>query len=163
MDIFLLIIGLLFCIIGLIGSFIPIIPGPITSWMGLLLLHFTSFVPIEIYFLIGSFLIAITVFILDLIIPMIGLKKLGGTKKGLVGATIGLLIGFFLGPIGILTGPFIGALSGELMNNLSYKKAIKASLGTLIGFLAGMAMKFTVSFVFLIIYIQKALSFGHYI
>ena len=163
MDIFLLIIGLLFCIIGIIGSFIPIIPGPITSWMGLLLLHFTSFVPIEIYFLIGSFLIAITVFILDLIIPIIGLKKLGGTKKGLVGATIGLVIGFFLGPIGILTGPFIGALSGELMNNLSYKKAIKASLGTLIGFLAGMAMKFTVSFIFLIIYIQKALSFGHYI
>ena len=163
MDIFLLIIGLLFCIIGLIGSFIPIIPGPITSWIGLLLLHFTSFVPIEIYFLTGSFLIAITVFILDLIIPVIGLKKLGGTKKGLVGATIGLLIGFFLGPIGILTGPFIGALSGELMNNLSYKKAIKASLGTLIGFLAGMAMKFTVSFIFLIIYIQKALSFGHYI
>ena len=163
MDIFLLIIGLLFCIIGLIGSFIPIIPGPITSWMGLLLLHFTSFVPIEIYFLIGSFLIAITVFILDLIIPIIGLKKLGGTKKGLVGATIGLLIGFFLGPIGILTGPFIGALSGELMNNLSYKKAIKASLGTLIGFLAGMAMKFTVSFIFFIIYIQKALSFGNLI
>ena len=125
MDIFLLIIGLLFCIIGIIGSFIPIIPGPITSWMGLLLLHFTSFVPIEIYFLIGSFLIAITVFILDLIIPIIGLKKLGGTKKGLIGATIGLLIGFFLGPIGVLTGPFIGALSGELMNNLGYKKAYK--------------------------------------
>ena len=163
MDIFFLIIGLLFCIIGLIGSFIPIIPGPITSWIGLLLLHFTSFVPLEIYFLIGSFLIAITVFILDIIIPMIGLKKLGGTKKGLVGATIGLLIGFFLGPIGILTGPFIGALSGELMNNLGYKKAIKASLGTLIGFLAGMAMKFTVSFIFLIIYIQKALSFGNLI
>ncbi len=163
MDILLLIIGLLLCIIGLIGSFIPIIPGPITSWIGLLLLHFTSFVPLEIYFLIGSFLIAITVFILDIIIPMIGLKKLGGTKKGLVGATIGLLIGFFLGPIGILTGPFIGALSGELMNNLGYKKAIKASLGTLIGFLAGMAMKFTVSFIFLIIYIQKALSFGNLI
>jgi len=163
MDILLLIIGLLLCIIGLIGSFIPIIPGPITSWIGLLLLHFTSFVPLEIYFLIGSFLIAITVFILDIIIPMIGLKKLGGTKKGLVGATIGLLIGFFLGPIGILTGPFIGALSGELMNNLGYKKAIKASLGTLIGFLAGVAMKFTVSFIFLIIYIQKALSFGNLI
>ena len=163
MDILLLIIGLLLCIIGLIGSFIPIIPGPITSWIGLLLLHFTSFVPLEIYFLIGSFLIAITVFILDIIIPIIGLKKLGGTKKGLVGATIGLLIGFFLGPIGILTGPFIGALSGELMNNLGYKKAIKASLGTLIGFLAGMAMKFTVSFIFLIIYIQKALSFGNLI
>ena len=163
MDIFFTIIGLLFCVIGIIGSFIPIIPGPVTSWFGLLLLHLTSFVPFEIYFLIGSFLIAITVFILDLIIPVIGLKKLGGTKKGIIGATIGLIIGFFLGPIGLLTGPFIGAFSGELLNNINYKKAIKASLGTLIGFFVGMTMKFTVSFVFLIIYIQKALSFGNLI
>jgi|TARA_B100000768_G_scaffold181895_1_gene207225 uncharacterized protein YqgC (DUF456 family) len=158
MDIFLLIIGLLFCITGLIGSFIPIIPGPITSWLGLLILHFTSIVQLDYFFLLATFIIAITVFLLDLIIPLISLKKLGGTKKGIIGASIGLLIGFFMGPIGILTGPFIGSLSGELINNLGFKKAIKASFGTLIGLLAGFIMKFFVSFIFFAIYLKETLS-----
>jgi hypothetical protein len=158
MDIFFLIIGLLFCIIGLIGSFVPIIPGPITSWLGLLILHLTSIVNLDYTFLVGTFTIAVSVFILDLIIPLIGLKKLGGTKKGIIGATIGLLLGFFMGPIGILSGPFIGALSGELTNKLGIIKALKAAIGTLIGFLAGIAMKFTVSFAFLIIYLYETVS-----
>lgn len=158
MDIFLLIIGLLFCVIGLIGSFFPIIPGPVTSWIGLLILHFTSIIQFDYTFLLSSFIIAITVFLLDLIVPVIGLKKLGGTKKGLIGASIGLVLGFFTGPIGILTGPFIGALSGELINNLEFKKAVKASFGTLIGLLVGFMMKFFVSFIFLTIYIKETLS-----
>jgi uncharacterized protein YqgC (DUF456 family) len=158
MDIFLLIIGLLFCVTGLIGSFVPIIPGPITSWLGLLILHFTSIVQLDYSFLLATFIIAITVFLLDLIIPLIGLKKLGGSKKGIIGASIGLILGFFMGPVGILTGPFIGALSGELTNNLGFKKAIKASFGTLIGLLAGFIMKFFVSFIFFAIYLKETLS-----
>ena len=158
MDIFFLIIGLLLCIIGLIGSFVPIIPGPITSWLGLLILHLTSIIDLNYTFLVGTFTIAISVFILDMIIPLIGLKKLGGTKKGIIGATIGLLLGFFMGPIGILSGPFIGALSGELTNNLGFTKALKAAIGTLIGFLAGIAMKFSVSFAFLVIFLFKTVS-----
>lgn len=158
MDMFLLIIGLLLCIIGLIGSFVPIIPGPITSWLGLLILHLTSIINLNYTFLVGTFTIAISVFILDMIIPLIGLKKLGGTKKGIIGATIGLLLGFFMGPIGILSGPFIGALSGELTNNLGFTKALKAAIGTLIGFLAGIAMKFSVSFAFLVIFLFKTVS-----
>tara|TARA_B100001059_G_C17430916_1_gene377976 strand:+ start:91 stop:576 length:486 start_codon:yes stop_codon:yes gene_type:complete len=158
MDIFLFIIGLLFCVTGLIGSFVPIIPGPITSWLGLLTLHFTSLAQLDYSLLIATFIIAITVFLLDLIIPLIGLKKLGGTKKGIIGASIGLLLGFFMGPVGMLTGPFIGALSGELTNNIGFKKAIKASFGTLIGLLAGFIMKFFVSFIFFALYLKETLS-----
>ena len=158
MDILYLIIGLLFCLIGIIGSFVPIIPGPITSWLGLLFLDFSSQVSLNFYFLLGSFIIAISVFILDLIIPLIGIKKFGGTQKGIIGAAIGLFIGILLGPIGILLGPFVGALSGELTNNTGLKKAVKASVGTLIGFLAGVVMKFTVSFIFLAIYVKETLS-----
>tara|TARA_Y200000002_G_C22356593_1_gene527306 strand:+ start:68 stop:559 length:492 start_codon:yes stop_codon:yes gene_type:complete len=162
MDIFFVIIGIILCFVGIIGSFIPLIPGPITSFSGLLFLHLTTFVPFDFYFIIGCFTIAISVFMLDLIIPIIGLKKLGGTKKGLIGATIGLLLGFFIGPIGLISGPFIGALSGELLNKNGIKKSIKASLGTLIGFLAGVAMKFLVSFVFTILFFKILLTSGGY-
>ena len=142
MDVFILIIGLLFCLIGLIGSFIPIIPSPITSWLGLFIINFSSNVELSYFFLFITFIIAVIIFSFDLIIPMIGLKKFGGTNKAIIG-----------GPIGIIIGPFIGAISGELMNNLKLKKAIKASIGTLIGLLAGIAMKFIISLVYLIFYI----------
>ena len=39
MDILLLLLGTFFIILGIIGAFIPILPGPITSWVGLLLIH----------------------------------------------------------------------------------------------------------------------------
>ena len=159
MDIFFIITGLILCIVGLIGSFFPIIPGPITSWIGLVFLHLTTFVPLEIYFLLGTFIIAISIFILDLIIPIIGLKKFGGTKGGQIGAIIGLVIGFFFGPIGLLAGPFLGALSGEIINKSKINIAIKASFGTLLGFIVGASMKFIISFIFLLAFFQKLLTF----
>ena len=162
MDIFFIITGLILCIVGLIGSFFPIIPGPITSWIGLVFLHFTSFVPLEIYFLLGTFMIAISIFILDLIIPIIGLKKFGGTRGGQIGAIIGLVIGFFFGPIGLLAGPFLGALSGEIINKSKINIAIKASFGTLLGFIVGASMKFIISFVFLLAFFQKLLTFNDF-
>ncbi len=162
MDIFFIITGLILCIVGLIGSFFPIIPGPITSWIGLVFLHFTTFVPLEIYFLLGTFMIAISIFILDLIIPIIGLKKFGGTRGGQIGAIIGLVIGFFFGPIGLLAGPFLGALSGEIINKSKINIAIKASFGTLLGFIVGASMKFIISFIFLLAFFQKLLTFNDF-
>ena len=94
------------------------------------------------------------VFLIDIIIPILGLKKFGGTKKGMIGATIGLLLGLFIvGPFGILIGPFIGALSAEMLGNLKFGEAIKASVGTLIGFIVGITMKFSISLVYFIFFL----------
>lgn len=95
MDIFLLTIGFLFVMLGLIGSFLPVLPGPLTSWLGLLILYFTSIVPMNYTFLGITLAIAILIWILDYIIPAIGTKRFGGSKYGVYGTTIGLLIGLF--------------------------------------------------------------------
>ena len=150
MDLTLIILGVFLIIIGIIGSFIPVIPGPITSWIGLLVLHQTSFVLQDYMFLITTFLIAIGVFILDYFIPIIGTKKFGGTKSGIIGSTSGLIIGLiFLGPLGIFLGTFCGALIGELINEPNNKRiAIRAALGSLIGFLTGVFLKFSVTVIY---------------
>ena len=154
MDLLFIALGLILCIIGLLGSFVPIIPGPITSWFGLLVINLTSSTELNYSFLLISLMIALFVFTLDIIIPIIGLKKFGGTKKGMIGATIGLLLGLFiLGPLGIIIGTFLGAISGEMTGDLKLSKAIKASVGTLIGFIAGVAMKFSISLVYFIFYL----------
>lgn len=153
MDIFLLILGLILCLLGIVGSFSPIIPGPITSWFGLLIIHFSKLIPFDNQFLFITFLIAALIFALDLIIPILGLKKLGGSKKGLIGSTIGLLLGLFLaGPFGLLIGSFFGAISGEYVNNNSLKKSIKPAMGTFIGMAVGTTIKFLTSTIFLGLY-----------
>ena len=111
MDIILLIIGLLLCLIGIVGSFLPIIPGPVTSWLGILLLNLTSVVEFNLNFVLITLTVAISVGILDYLIPVLGVKKLGGTRSGQIGTTLGLIIALIiLGPIGIIIGPFGGAL-----------------------------------------------------
>ena len=160
MEIVLIIISFLFVILGIVGSFIPIIPSPISGWLGLLILHQISFLEAQYYFLAITFAIAISVFILDYFIPSIGAKKFGGSNAGVIGSTIGLVIGIFLfGPIGILFGSFFGALIGELTVNINNMRiALLAAIGTLIGYLGGVLLKLSVSLFFLVKFFKIVIS-----
>ena len=116
MEIFLTILGFVFACLGVVGSFLPVLPGPITAWVGLLLLHLTKAVPQDWSYLGITLFIAIAIFILDYFIPAYGTKKFGGTKYGAYGTTIGLLIGLLSPiPFGIIIGAFSGAFVGELL------------------------------------------------
>lgn len=159
MDIALLIFGFIFILIGILGSFLPVLPGPPVSWIGLLLLYLTKAVPDDWVFLGITLVIALVVFALDYIIPAVGTKKFGGTKAGMLGTTIGLLVALIfpvLGPFGIIIWPFIGALVGELLNKADKKTATKAAFGSFIGFLTGTFLKFMVTIVFLGLFIATA-------
>ena len=143
--------------LGLAGSFLPIIPGPLTSWLGLLSLHYTTKVEQDWYFLGWTLVIALIVMALDYVIPLLGTKALGGTKAGTIGSTIGMLLGLLFMPFGIIFGPFIGAFAGELSQNSDRKKALRAAFGSFIGFLTGVMIKFIVSFVYLLFFASTAL------
>lgn len=155
MDIFLTFLGLLFICLGLIGSILPVLPGPPLSWLGLLFLYLTSAVPTNTQFLIITLVIALFVFALDYIIPAIGTKKFGGSRAGMVGTTIGLIVGLFSPiPFGIIIGPFFGALIGELINKADSKTAIKAAFGSFLGFITGTFIKFVVAIIYFGFYIK---------
>jgi len=156
MDIFLLIIGFLFALLGIIGSFLPVLPGPFTSWVGLLLLHLTKVVPLNWTFLGITLAIAILIWLIDYFIPAMGTKKFGGTRYGVIGTMVGLIIGIlFLGPFGIIIGPFAGAFIGELIKDANNtKKALKAAFGSFIGFLTSAFIKFVAAVVFTSFYIS---------
>ncbi|MDA9089798.1 DUF456 domain-containing protein [Maribacter arcticus] len=159
MDIFLLLLGFILMLVGIIGSFLPILPGPPISWVGLLLLHSTSVIDLTWTFLGITLAIALLVFALDYVIPAIGTKKFGGTKAGVIGTTVGLVVALFfpiLGPFGIIIWPFIGALVGELLNKADKKTATKAAFGSFLGFLTGTFMKFLVAIVYLGMFISEA-------
>ena len=77
MDIFLILIGLVFLILGIIGSFLPVLPGPLTSWIGLLLLYMTKIIPLDWTFLGITLAIAAFIWGFDYFIPAIGTKHFG--------------------------------------------------------------------------------------
>ena len=110
MDNLLILLSGCFILLGIAGSFLPIIPGPITAWVGILILSFVPHISIDFTLLILSFCIALAIFILDYFIPSLGAKKFGGGKGSVYGSSIGLIFGIlFLGPFGLILGPFLGA------------------------------------------------------
>ena len=157
MDLLLLFLGFICMILGIIGAFLPILPGPLTGWLGLLLLSFTSAIPKDWTFLGITLAVAILVWVLDYFIPAMGTKRFGGSKYGVYGTTIGLIIGLFSPiPFGMLIGAFVGAFIGEtVFDKKNSNKALKASFGSLLGFFVSASLKFGVGLVYFWFFISS--------
>jgi len=146
MDYILIGLGILFIIGGILGGILPVLPGPPLSYAGLLLLHFTSRYQFTTKFLIIWGIITTLVYAVDYVIPVIGTKKFGGSKWGVWGSVIGLVVGlFFFPPFGIIIGPFAGAVIGELSTGKDSNSALKSGFGSFIGFLTGTLIKLIAS------------------
>jgi uncharacterized protein YqgC (DUF456 family) len=154
MDSLLLFLGFICMLIGILGSFLPALPGPAASWLGILLLYCTA-IPINYWILGITLIITIILSVLDYIIPAAGTKRFGGSKYGIWGTNIGLIVGLIAPiPFGFLIGPFIGALIGELFfHPQEHKRALKAAAGSLLGFLASTFIQFLVCILFLGLFI----------
>lgn len=157
-DYLLLALAIALMIIGIIGCLVPVLPGPPLSFIGLLILHFSRFAEfsVNILIILGSASVLVAVF--DYIVPIWGTKKFGGTKNGVRGATIGLVVGLFFGPAGIIFGPFIGAVLGELLYKSDFNYAIRAGTGSLIGFMAGIGLKLATSLIITFYFIRGILN-----
>lgn len=156
MDYALIVIASILIILGIVGCILPVLPGPPLSFGGLLILHYTRWGAISGELLLWLAIAAALATILDYVLPVWATKKFGGTKRGVWGATIGLIVGmFFFPPIGIIIGPFIGAFLGEISSNQKHDKALRSALGSFIGFLLGTGLKFAVSGVITYYYVME--------
>ena len=148
MDTFLILTGIIFLLAGIAGCIVPFLPGPPLAYGSLILLQISSYKPFSEKFLVIWALVTIFVVLADYYIPVWGTRKFGGTKSGVWGATIGLILGiFFFPPVGLIAGPFIGAFIGEMLNNQDSNKAFRSAIGSFVGFVAGTLMKLGISIV----------------
>jgi len=162
MDIFLLTISFIIMIVGIIGSVIPVLPGPLSSWLGLFIFSNISKVEVSNNLLFITLIVALIIFILDYILPIYTSKKFGASKYGIIGASVGTVIGLFFPPLGIVFGSIIGAISGEMLLNKNIKKSINAATGVFLGLLVSGFTKTLISLVFFVIYINLFLNnFGN--
>jgi uncharacterized protein len=141
MDVLWIIIGAILMLVGLIGCILPFLPGPPLCFIALWLQQLKDEKPFTSTFLWIWAAITVVVLILEYIIPAYGTKRYGGSKLGMWGCIIGMVGGFWLGPLGIIIGPFVGALVGELVNNANSENALRAAFGSFVGFLFGTLIK----------------------
>jgi uncharacterized protein len=135
------VLAMIAAIIGAAGSFLPILPGPPLAWGAMLLLYFYPGSTFSTQTLLLHSIIVAGITVLDYFIPIWGTKRFGGTKAGERGSMIGLLLGLFAPPIGIIVGPFLGAFIGELVQGSSRNQAFRSAIGSFLGFLAGVFLK----------------------
>lgn len=144
MDIFLSILAVILGIAGIIGSVVPVIPGVILGYAGLLCAFFRSgsvLSPTLMWIWLAA---VIVISIVDYILPAYMTKLFGGSRAATIGATLGLIVGIFFTPIGMILGTFLGAVAGELLNTRNdIGQALKAGTGSFLSFIVGTGLKLT--------------------
>lgn len=145
-------------ILGLLGTFLPVLPGLLLSLCGLLIYKFGTDAPLPMmYIWIFSFLTLVSVF-LNYIIPAKTNRKYGGTRWGSVGSVVGTILGmlFIPVPFGFLIGMFLGVFIGELLHDRNDRsKALNSTKGAFIGFIYGTGFNFMVGLaMFLVVLID---------
>ena len=159
-DVLLIVVSVVLALIGVVGAIVPGIAGPPFSYLAVLVLSFVEGVNNSVIFLIVMGVLAVGIFLLDYMAPVLGTKYFGGTKAGVRGSTLGLIIGillalvfslgFILGFIAILLGPFVGAYIGEKIAKTPDPEAWKSAFGSFLGFLASTFIKVVYSVVIII-------------
>ena len=140
MTIALSILAGLLLLIGFIGCVVPVLPGPIIGYCGLLVLIPTERCP-STPVLVTMGLVVAAVTVADYVVPAIGARKFDCSRWGTVGCFVGTIVGIFFVPIGILLGPFLGAFLGELIAMKPIGAALRGGLGAFLGFLSGVFLK----------------------
>jgi uncharacterized protein YqgC (DUF456 family) len=146
MEIILMILAIVLGAIGLVGAVVPVIPGTILSYCGLLCIGFVPACELSVAMLLAWGVVTVVVMVADYFLPAYFSKVCGGTKAGITGATIGAVLGvLFMNVLGIVLGPFIGAVAGEMISGkLPLRKAIVVGLGALMSFFVGTGVKLVV-------------------
>lgn len=158
MDILLAVLAGICILLGIIGCIAPVLPGTPLSYIGLLLMHWSKYADYSWTVLIVLGILTLLVSLMDYFLPIWMTKKMGGSKYGTWGATLGLLIGFFFGLPGIILGPFLGALAGELIGGVESKRALKSAFGSFVGFLLGTGSKLIVCGIIAFYYVSAFFS-----
>ncbi len=131
-------LALALMLVGLMGSVVPVLPGmPLIFAVAVGHRLVAGPAGAQLWVLVTLGALALLALGADFVAGFYGAKKLGATRRGMVGAVLGGLVGLFFGPIGILVGPFAGAFLFEYVGGREWRESIKAGAGATLGLLVG--------------------------
>jgi hypothetical protein len=149
----LLVLGFVLVVVGILGTVLPALPGPVFVFVGLALAAWA-----EDFVFVGPGTLAVlamltgATFLVDFVATALGARKLGATPRAATGAALGALVGIFFGLPGVIIGPFAGAVLAELSERRTLQQASRAGVGAWIGVVLGVAAKLALNFAMIGIY-----------
>lgn len=156
--------GLMF--VGLIGSVLPLVPGPIFIWLGALLWAANDgFQAVGWPTLLFLGLLTILAWFSDLLLTTVFSRKLGASWKAILGAIAGgfaggILLGGWIPLVGTLIATVIGAVAGmvamEVLDKRDLRLAIRSTQGYMVGVLASSILEATLAVVMILIFVWQA-------
>lgn len=157
MTIVALILTIILFIAGLLGTILPVLPGAILIYGGMLLFGLmTKFTTLDAYFFILQTIVLILIFLVDFIASAVSTRHFGGSKPAVWGAVIGTILGLFiLGPLGIVIGPFLGATAAELLRGTDVNRSIRVGFGSLVGILGSTVFKLGAEILMIIYFFMR--------
>ncbi len=137
---------LVLVILGFVGLALPVLPGIVLIFSGLLLgAWIDGFARVSEVTMFIIAVIALIAWVLDFFASYITAKKAKASKLALWGTLIGALFGMFAGVVGLIIGPIIGAVIGELIAMRNAGNATRVGVAAGLGFVLALAIKFILS------------------
>ena len=159
MDIVCCIIWLVLCIIGIIWSILPWIPGPQLSYIAIFLTQIFMDKPFPRWFIVIRWILIILLTVLDYYLPILGTKKFWWTDRWNRWCIAWMFIWLFAWPIWLIIWPFAWALIGEYLHKNNIQASIKPAFWAFIWFVSWVLLKLITS---IILFIQFCISSYHY-
>ncbi len=145
---FLWVLSAVLVLVGLAGTVLPLLPGTLLVWAGLLLgAWIDDFTRVSALTVVFITLLAALAWALDFVAGLLGAKRAGAAKLALVGAAVGTVVGIFMGLVGVLFMPLVGAAIGQYWAQRDQQGAAKVAFATWVGLMLGMVAKVVISFV----------------
>ena len=161
MDILFLLLSTILFILGMLGIFLPALPGPILIFGGILLYAWrTGFEAISSGYMVLFAVLAALSWGLDYIASLLTAKKVGASKYGLLGGILfGILGLIFFSLPGLVLGQLLGVILGELYKGKKFGFALKSGVAVFIGYLLGNGAKLILCSIMIVIFYWRVLTF----
>lgn len=148
-------LAIILLILGILGTFLPVLPGLVLSLAGLLIYKYGTDSDLSMIYIWAFVILTLASAVLNYVIPAKTNRKYGGTRWGSIGSVIGTIVGMFIPiPLGFLVGMFAGVFIGELLHDSKdMNKALKSTKGAFIGFIYGTGFSLVVGIAMLLVVI----------
>ena len=133
-------IGAVAMLLGFLGCFLPVLPGPMLSYAVLFVLNAFG-CPLTTTQLVVGGVVLVIVTLVDYILPSICAQRFHCSRWGVFGCFVGSIVGLFFMPLGIILGPFLGTVAGELIAGKNMSSSVRGGFGALLGFVLCLGLK----------------------
>ena len=143
---------------GLAGTVLPVLPGPVLVWAGIVLgAWIDDFQRVGTTTLVVVTVLAALAWVLDYVAGLLGARRAGASRQALVGAAIGTVAGLFMGVVGVLFMPLVGAALGEYLAQKDQHRAVRVGVATWLGIMLGLLAKVVLAFIMVGLFVAALL------